>query len=91
MECGIGLLHFPDDLKDKHIFRKEMYAAVQGVLFHQSLYKATDLVDVITDKTAVAAVLGRLYSSKARQRDVERHQRARMGVHCIGVSGVYSY
>ncbi len=54
---------FPPDVAGDHIFVKELLAAIEGICACQTLFPDVTHVHIITDNTAVAGVLKRMYST----------------------------
>ncbi len=76
-------LVFPDDIADDHIFVKELHAAIEGICACQSLFPDVTHVHVITDNTAVAGVLKRMYSTNFKGLGMLGRIRARLRVATI--------
>lgn len=58
-----GMKEFPSDMKDDHIYLKELYACLEGIRLAQLSMPGCDGVVVVVDNTAVAGTLRRRYSS----------------------------
>jgi hypothetical protein len=57
---------FPPDIKENHIFIKELYAAIEGCKAQMNLSPFLQRIHIAVDNTAVAAVLRRRYSSNMK-------------------------
>ena len=66
-----GPRNFPDDIKDGHIFLKEMYAAVQGSRLAMQLFPTSKMISLMVDNTATAAAVRRGYCGETGQSDAK--------------------